>query len=238
MRTAVFTYDFPHRKSQEFLLRVAAEPDELVLVIGAPYVTVNKKISRLRIKPYSQTALEPRSLCRMLHLPYFSLPHNSEHVARLLIDEGVDVVIIGGARILREPVIGAPRLGIVNFHPGLIPDVRGLDALKWSVYRGVPPGVTAHLIDERVDAGRIVFREEIPVYQDDGWLDLSLRLEDRQAELVPEVLSSLRRQPDLTLYPLVDSGVVNRAMSTEIEVDTQARFEAWKAMWSVGRRRG
>lgn len=228
MRTAVFTYDFPHRKSQDFLIKMAAEPDELVLAVGAPPVPIHKPKSRLRIKPRGQSSIEPRSLCEILDIPYRRLPHNSEQTVQLLMAERIDVVLIGGARILKSRVIEAPTIGIVNFHPGLIPEIRGLDALKWSVYRGVPPGVTAHLIDERVDAGRILVREEVPVYADDGWLDLSLRLDDRQVDLIPRVMGLLRSQPDPARYPLVGEGEHGRAMPPEIELETQARFEEWR----------
>lgn len=235
MRTALFTYDFPHRKSQEFLVRMAVQPDDFVLAIGAPHVAIDSPKPHLRTKPHSQSSIEPRALCRVLGVPYRRLPHNSEQTRQLLIDAHVDVVLIGGARILKQPVIDAPRIGIVNFHPGLIPEVRGLDALKWSVYKGVPPGVTAHLIDERVDAGRIVVREQVPVYADDGWLDLSLRLDDRQVELIPDVLRMLRRQPDPSRYPLVEEGEHSRSMPPELEAEIQTRFEDWKTGLSVRR---
>lgn len=233
MRTAVFTYDFPHRKSQDFLIKLAAEPDEIVLVVGAPPVPIAKPKSHLRIKPRSQSSIEPQSLCQILGIPYRTLPHNSDQTVELLNSESIDVVLIGGARILKSPVIAAPNVGIVNFHPGLIPEVRGLDALKWSVYKGVPPGVTAHLIDERVDAGRILVREEVPVYADDGWLDLSLRLDDTQVNLIPRVMSLLRNQPDPAQHPLVGEGEHARAMPPEIELQTQARFEEWRRALSL-----
>lgn len=233
MRTAIFTYDFPHRKSQDFLLRTAAEPVELVVVIGAPHVSIDRPPSSLRTKPHSQTAIEPRVLCDLLGVEYRKLPHNSEEVAELLVAERIDVVIIGGARILKQPVIGSPTIGIVNFHPGLIPEVRGLDALKWSVYKGVPPGVTAHLIDERVDAGRIIVREQIPVHPDDGWIDLSLRLNDRQVDLIPDVLRTLQSVPDPTSYELVGQGEHGKAMPVDVEREAQERFHAWRAEFAV-----
>ena len=50
--------------------------------------------------------------------------------------------------------------GIINFHPGLIPEARGLDTPQWCIYDGIPLGVTSHFIDSKVDAGRIIERVE------------------------------------------------------------------------------
>ena len=68
--------------------------------------------------------------------------------------------MIAGARILKRPVIDRFSIGIINFHPGLIPEARGLDALLWSIRGDLPLGVTSHLIDERVDASSEAARQQ------------------------------------------------------------------------------
>ena len=129
-------------------------------------------------------------------------------------ERGIELGIIAGARILKDPIIRAFPIGIINFHPGLIPEARGLDALLWSVYKGVPLGVTAHLIDSRVDLGRILVRETIPIYGDDTMLDLSERLHEKQLELLPKAIE-LAVAGKWTC--VAEPGTYNRKMNPDLE---------------------
>lgn len=68
-----------------------------------------------------------------------------------------DLAINGGClEILKPPALTAPRLGILNVHPGLLPDQRGASAPEWGIYYDEPIGITAHIMDEGIDTGPIV----------------------------------------------------------------------------------
>src|SRR5262249_15128007 len=56
---------------------------------------------------------------------------------------------------------------IINCHPGLVPESRGLDAFKWAIYHGRSLGNTLHIIDAQIDAGRAPHQEGTPVLGDD-----------------------------------------------------------------------
>ena len=232
MNIAVFVYDFPHKKGQEFLLRLWLEDIPAAAVVGAPIQEVPRPAPTLRTAPRHSGLLHPARLCARLGIPYLVLEHNATATADLLWERSIDLVVIAGARIIKPHIIAAPRIGLVNFHPGLIPEVRGLDALKWSVYHGVPPGVTAHLIDERIDAGRIVLRRRVPVWPDDSWLDVGLRLLETQVDLLPETVRRLQAQPSPESYQYVSGGRLNRPMPPETEQVVAGRFEVWKARYA------
>jgi len=229
---AVFVYDFPHKKTQEFLLRLWLERVPVAVVVGAPPQEVSRPLAHWRTAPRHIGVLHPAHLCARLGMPYVVAEHNGAQTVDVLRRWATDLVVIAGARILRREIIAVPRIGIVNFHPGLIPEVRGLDALKWSVFHDVPPGVTAHLIDERVDAGWIVLRQRIPVYPDDSWVDLGLRLLEAQVDLLPETLRRLTERPARESYASVRGGRPNRPMPPEIEQVVAEEFEAWKARYA------
>lgn len=76
-----------------------------------------------------------------------------EHIARL----EPDVVIYGGGGILREPVLRAARC-VINAHAGPLPEIRGMNAIEWSVLLGAPRAVTIHLIDRTIDTGAVLLR--------------------------------------------------------------------------------
>ena len=53
---------------------------------------------------------------------------------------------------------------ILNVHPSLLPEFRGLRAVQRTLEAGVKEtGVTVHFMVEEVDAGPIVAQEEVPV---------------------------------------------------------------------------
>ncbi len=56
-----------------------------------------------------------------------------------------------------------PRLGFINFHYGLLPEMRGADPIFEGIRRRMTvAGTTIHIMDEGLDTGPILLREEIP----------------------------------------------------------------------------
>ncbi len=66
-------------------------------------------------------------------------------------------VLIGGSGIIDKKKIVPKK--IINCHPGLLPNSRGLDAVKWSIYNGNLVGNTLHFIDSHIDKGEIIHQE-------------------------------------------------------------------------------
>lgn len=75
-------------------------------------------------------------------------------------------IFLGDTRILRKDIIGTSKNGIVNIHPGYLPDVKGNNPYIWASLLNLPQGVTAHFIDEKVDTGPIILR--MPIETDDN----------------------------------------------------------------------
>lgn len=196
------------------------------IVLAADPVVLNIPPATLRVKPRYGGLIHPKVICHRFGWCYEVVDHSSPKCAELIRQTKADIGIIAGARILKEPVISSSRLGTVNLHPGLIPEGRGLDALQWAIYENRPVGVTAHLIDGRVDAGCILIREEIRVYEDDTLVDLSLRLHEKQLELLPRAIELLGNRGRETL-PLVGKAPLHKKMPAELEQEIPQRFAGW-----------
>lgn len=70
--------------------------------------------------------------------------------------------------ILPQPVIDAAAQGAVNFHPAP-PNFRGRGCLNFALYEDAPEyGVTAHMIEARVDSGAILRYARFPILPGDG----------------------------------------------------------------------
>ncbi|MEO0652070.1 MAG: formyltransferase family protein, partial [Planctomycetota bacterium] len=54
--------------------------------------------------------------------------HRSSDLVERLGPLDLDLVVLGGTRILRGALLDLPRDGVINSHPGLLPDCRGAAA--------------------------------------------------------------------------------------------------------------
>lgn len=78
------------------------------------------------------------------------------------LDDGFDLGILAWwPKILKSPLINAPRLGFFNTHPSLLPHNRGKHYNFWALVEQAPFGVTIHRVDSGVDTGDIVAQAKI-----------------------------------------------------------------------------
>ena len=120
-------------------------------------------------------------------------------------------------RILKKPLIQSPKLGILNFHPGLLPIIRGLDSILWSIYYDQNIGVTAHLISEKIDSGFLVYQEKVKVCIDDDIYSLYEKNYQLQLKLIPISLNLIKEKKDFKL--LEHNGPYNTKMSYLKQLD-------------------
>ena len=81
-----------------------------------------------------------------------------------------DVGLVVGAGYMRvlTPAFLERFPAVINVHPSLLPEFRGLDALKRALEAGVKEtGVTVHFMVEEVDAGPVISQEAVPVLPED-----------------------------------------------------------------------
>jgi folate-dependent phosphoribosylglycinamide formyltransferase PurN len=105
-----------------------------------------------------------------------------------------DLMVFTGGDILRKQLLQVPRLGVINLHLGLLPEVRGMSSPEWSLLSDVPVGVTVHYIDAGIDTGPILRRCEFPDTAQCASLDdLRNRLIAFGIEMVGQVVTALDR---------------------------------------------
>eukprot|EP01064_Diplonema_japonicum_P012127 TRINITY_DN1959_c0_g2_i1.p1 TRINITY_DN1959_c0_g2~~TRINITY_DN1959_c0_g2_i1.p1 ORF type:complete len:270 (+),score=62.08 TRINITY_DN1959_c0_g2_i1:64-810(+) len=98
--------------------------------------------------------------------------HNKEECIVHMKRTNPDLLVLGGTRIIRDPVLSMPKDGCLNAHPGLLPDCRGSASPAWSVYHDIPVGSTCHFCTSGIDEGDIVGKREIPVKRNHTYEDL------------------------------------------------------------------
>lgn len=98
--------------------------------------------------------------------------HSSDVLMEELGPLALDLLVLGGTRILRGEVLRHPRHGVINSHPGLLPDCRGSASPAWSVYHDIPVGASTHFCDDGIDTGDLLLRREVPVRRGMRYEDL------------------------------------------------------------------
>ncbi len=98
--------------------------------------------------------------------------HKSEQVMPFLEGLDLDLIVFGGTRIIRGEILDYPKDGVINSHPGLLPECRGSASPAWSVYHDIPIGSSTHFCDNGIDTGNLLMRREVPVKRGMTYEDL------------------------------------------------------------------
>jgi methionyl-tRNA formyltransferase len=121
-----------------------------------------------------------------------------------------DLAIFSGGNILREQILKIPRVGVLNSHLALLPEIRGMSSPEWSLLSGVPIGITIHRMDSGLDTGPILLRREFTAAGEcESLTDLRNRMIAEGIELSAEAVSGL------------DRGTLSTVPQAEHETDRQ-----------------
>ena len=114
-----------------------------------------KKVRQSAIKKYALTH----------HLPLLQpLNLKNEEFINELKALNANLQIVVAFRMLPKIVWQMPKYGTFNLHASLLPDYRGAAPINWAIINGESKkGVTTFFIDEKIDTGRIILQEEIPI---------------------------------------------------------------------------
>jgi folate-dependent phosphoribosylglycinamide formyltransferase PurN len=121
-----------------------------------------------------------------------------------------DLIIFTGGNILRGQVLDVPRLGVLNVHLGLLPEIRGMSSPEWSLLKQVPVGISIHYMDAGIDTGPVLQRYEFPdIALCDSLSDLRNRLIAFGVEKMAEVVTAL------------DNGAISATAQLDLDRDNQ-----------------
>ena len=105
--------------------------------------------------------------------------------------------INGGLPIIKKEILSLPSMGFLNVHPGILPNYRGLDPVKWSIRNLDPLGATVHLIDEGIDTGPILLKKEMKQFKSRTIKELRLEILEFSSNLLVEyILNRNEYQPE------------------------------------------
>ena len=132
-----------------------------------------KTISDLVVTDYTQQHI------KALKLPIIKAKSaNSQEFKNELLKLNPDVLLVGtwGEKIKKE-IFDIPQIASINIHPSLLPKYRGANPYSRAIMFGeTTTGITFHLINEKFDAGAILFQKKIEILRTDTAGTLKKRL--------------------------------------------------------------
>ncbi len=102
------------------------------------------------------------------------------------------VVTAAFGQILPNELLEAPKLGCINVHASLLPELRGGAPIHYSILEGKEKtGITIMYMAEKLDAGDILTQVEVPIEEDDNVGTLHDKLSAAGSELLSQTIPKL-----------------------------------------------
>lgn len=111
-----------------------------------------------------------------------------------LADLQVEWMLLGQTGILREPALATAPAGVLNAHPGWLPQYRGIQPAVWALADGRPDllGSSLHVVDAGIDTGAIVSQRALDHSRLPDFADLEDRLYEDCIDLLVEAARAIR----------------------------------------------
>jgi len=180
-------------ESGEGLLAVVTQPDKL----------------KGRGHKLSQPPLKEAALSRGIPVMQPSgvrTPAFFDELAKLAPDI---IVVVAYGRIIPPALLKLPPFGCVNVHASLLPAYRGAAPIQWALINGdEKTGITTMLMNEGLDTGDILLREEVAIHQEDNAYTLGRRLSLVGASLLVKTINGIENK---MIIPVPQSGEASYA---------------------------
>ena len=128
------------------------------------------------------------------------------------------IVVVAYGKILPKELLEIPKYGCINVHGSLLPKYRGAAPIQWSVLNGDKvTGITTMFMDEGMDTGDMILKEEVEIGDNETTGELWERLSKIGAKLLVETLKKvengtatrIKQGDDFTLAPMLNKEMAN-----------------------------
>lgn len=120
---------------------------------------------------------------------------NDDHIVKIIQNIKPDYIFVTGlSQIICKEIIESARIGVIGNHPTDLPKFRGRAAIPWLILLGVKKSkVSLFFIDEGVDSGDIIDKEEYKISNSDYALDVINKVNKAFRMMLKRVLPKLEK---------------------------------------------
>lgn len=164
--------------------------------------------------------------CTIMYYEELKKEENLAKIRKLNIDFGI---LAWWPYIITREMIRLTKRGFVNTHPAFLPYNRGKAPYTWSIIEHTPFGASIHWINEKIDSGVIIDREEIEVTWEDDSDTLYKKSCDLTVELLKKNYDAIRNGKEKSVRKIEDGeGTFHYAKEIEgiCEIDLDKSYPA------------
>ena len=142
-----------------------------------------QKISQSEVKNYAKKnnikILQPDNL-------------NDKEFINKIKEINPDIIIVVAFRKLPAEIFSIPKYGTINLHASLLPNYRGAAPINWCLINNeVKTGVTTFFINEKIDQGDILLKEEVDISDKDNFGSLYTKLSSVGSRLLIKTIKGV-----------------------------------------------
>lgn len=146
------------------------------------------------VNKFNSDFIELKPLCDLNNIPFHDTTNINSEVSIDWIKESNPNVIFccGWSQLIKKQLLELAPMGVVGFHPSLLPKNRGRHPIIWALALGLEKtGSTFFFMDEGADSGDIISQKEILInYEDDAgslYKKITLTALEQINEIIPQL---------------------------------------------------
>ena len=124
---------------------------------------------------------------------YNNKKNAEKYILSLLFKNKIELICLAGfMKILSKSFIQRFNGKILNIHPSLLPKYKGLDTHARALKNNDKySGCTVHLVNSKLDSGKIILQKKVKIFKNDNTETLSKRVLKQEHKLYPAAIKKL-----------------------------------------------
>ena len=229
MRIGIITYATRHLKTEQIAVGLSQRGYTDISIFALPFKPRPVREVLFAHRPDMAAGAQTDMIARAVGASYRAVDSAAD-----IDPETVDIFLIGGAGILPESFVNKALGKILNSHPGKIPLVRGLDALKWAILEAQPVENSLHYIDAQTDAGEMVAQFPTPLFTTDTLEKFAARHYEIEIDMMLDFERHIgNHRTNSFVEDNVEAGVPRMRMKAEDQRNLPEAFETYKKRFAV-----
>ena len=125
-----------------------------------------------------------------------------------------DIIVVVAFKILPKKLWEIPKLGTINIHASILPNLRGAAPINWAIINGLKKtGLTSFFINEGMDTGDIIKIKEIKINEDDNFGSLYEKLRSLSGNFILDTIDEIQKvngKPQVNTKDLLTAPKLNK----------------------------
>lgn len=174
-------------------------------------------------------------------------PQNKQSLVDVIKNLKPDLCIVAAyGMIIPKEALDAPKYGMINFHPSLLPELRGPSPIPMAIVSGLQEtGVTIMQVSEKMDAGDILTQEKINLKGTETTPTLSENLAHIGSRMILDLILKIEqknthpiRQDDkkatYTRIIKKEDGLLHWTTQSAAEIERMSRaYQPWPGVYTI-----